>query len=70
MVAQVSDAVAAQRLGGHSNIATTGLYLDADKIRALDAGHDASIALLGGTIGGDSNFVGPGKTSMISTTRD
>ena len=32
------DVVAAQRLGGHSNIATTGLYLDADLSRALAAG--------------------------------
>jgi integrase len=32
------DVVAAQRLGGHSNIATTGLYLDADLSRAVAAG--------------------------------
>lgn len=39
------DPVAAQRLAGHSNIATTGLYLKADDMRALTAGIAASGAI-------------------------
>lgn len=37
-----SDPLAAQRLGGHTNIATTGLYLEAAVERSLSAGLDAA----------------------------
>lgn len=40
-----TDPVAAQKLGGHRNIATTGLYLDASTARAVAAGaHAATLA--------------------------
>lgn len=40
--AAVADPLAAQRLGGHSNIATTGLYLGAEIGRAIKAGLGAA----------------------------
>jgi integrase len=49
-----SDVLAAQRLGGHSNVATTGLYLEAEIARAIRAGLGAARAATaeGGHTGG------------------
>jgi site-specific recombinase XerD len=44
---EIDDPRAAQKLGGHSNIATTGLYIDLDARRALEAGARA-VATVGG----------------------
>jgi integrase len=44
-MAATSDLLGAQRLGGHTNVATTGRYLHADKARALKAGNVAAIAI-------------------------
>lgn len=41
-VERVGGATAAQWLGGHTNIATTGLYLKPDQRRALTAAHEVS----------------------------
>lgn len=45
-----ADPVAAQWLGGHTNIATTGLYLRSTEDRAVDATLHAADRLGGGTI--------------------